>query len=72
MSLSRRIEASQARVVALRDKLFDLLGSIDDSSVSEAQLERADDLCAAIAQEQATLDALLDQERAIVLAEVSP
>ena len=63
MSLAQRIEDSQGRIVALRDQLTEHLKIVDDSNVSDAQVEVTTELNAKIAQEEKGLTALRDAER---------
>jgi HK97 family phage prohead protease/HK97 family phage major capsid protein len=64
MSLyGQRITNSQDRLVALRDKLVDHLKTVDDSNVSDAELEVTNELNAKIKQEEKSLQSLKDSER---------
>jgi HK97 family phage prohead protease/HK97 family phage major capsid protein len=62
MSLSQRITDSQGRINALRDALTEHLKSVDDSNVSDAQLEATQEFNAKIAQEEKGLAALKEAE----------
>jgi HK97 family phage prohead protease/HK97 family phage major capsid protein len=63
MSLAQRIEDAQGRISGLREKLEKHLESIDDSNVSDTQLEITTELNQKIAQEEKGLTALRDAER---------
>jgi HK97 family phage prohead protease len=66
MSLAQRINDTQTRIVALRDKLTEHLKSVDDSNVSDAELEVTSDLNAKIAQEEKGLGALKEAEKRLI------
>lgn len=63
MTLAQRITDSQARIVALRDQLTEHLKTVDDSNVSDAQLEVTSELNGRIAQEERGLASLKEAER---------
>lgn len=63
MSLAQRIVDSQTRLVALRDQLGKHLEDVDDSNVSDEQLEVTQELNTKIAQEEKGLSALQEAER---------
>ncbi|MBR0753492.1 phage major capsid protein [Bradyrhizobium jicamae] len=63
MSFAQRITAAEQRVTALRDQLKAHYETIDDTNVTDAQLETANDLNAKIAQEEKGLAALRDAEK---------
>ena len=63
MSLAQRITDSQTRLVALRDQLTKHLEDVDDSNVTDEQLEVTQELNTKIAQEEKGLSALQDAER---------
>jgi HK97 family phage prohead protease len=52
MSLAQRITDSQSRIVVLRDKLTEHLKAVDDSNVSDGELEMTQDFNAKIEQEE--------------------
>lgn len=66
MSLAQRINDTQTRIVALRDKLTEHLKTVDDSNVSDAELEATSDLNAKIAQEEKGLAALKEAEKRLL------
>jgi HK97 family phage major capsid protein/HK97 family phage prohead protease len=68
MSLNQRIADSQQRIVALRDKLTDHLTNVDDSNVSDADLETTSELNAKIAQEEKGLAALQEANKRLALS----
>jgi HK97 family phage prohead protease/HK97 family phage major capsid protein len=63
MSLAQRVVEAEKRLVTLKDKLAAHFDAIDDSNVTDAQLEVSDDLNARIAQEEKGLDSLRTAER---------
>lgn len=63
MSLAKRIEESHARLNALRDELTDHLSNVDDNNVSDAQLEKTNDLNQRIGEQQKHLAALVEAEK---------
>ncbi|MFH0298367.1 phage major capsid protein [Bradyrhizobium sp. 31Argb] len=63
MSLAQRIVDAEKRLLALRDQLTEHFASVDDTNVSDDQLERANDLNARISQEERGLVALREAER---------
>jgi hypothetical protein len=63
MSLSQRIVDTQARITGLRDKLAEHLENLDDSNVSDKDMELSQDLNIKIAQQERTLVVLQDSER---------
>jgi len=67
-AFAQRITDSQARIVALRDKLTDHLKNIDDSDVSDAELEVTNELNARIKQEEKGLASLKDSEKNLLLS----
>lgn len=62
-SLAQRITDSQTRLVALRDQLVEHLKTVDDTNVSDEQLEVTQELNSKIAQEEKGLTALQDAEK---------
>jgi len=63
MSLAQRIKDAEGRIVALRDKLTEHYKTVDDSNITDAQLEISNELNAKIAQEEKGLAALREAER---------
>jgi HK97 family phage prohead protease/HK97 family phage major capsid protein len=63
MSLAQRITDSQTRLNALRDQLVKHLEDVDDSNVTDEQVEVTGELNAKIAQEEKGLLALQEAER---------
>jgi HK97 family phage prohead protease/HK97 family phage major capsid protein len=63
MSLAQRVTEAQTRLVALRDQLKAHLEDVDDSNVTDEQLEVTQELNAKIAQEEKGLTALQEAER---------
>jgi len=63
MSLAQRITDAQTRLVALRDQLTKHLEDVDDSNVSDEQLEVTQELNTKIAQEEKGLFALQEAEK---------
>jgi HK97 family phage prohead protease/HK97 family phage major capsid protein len=63
MSFAQRITAAEARLNALRDQLQKHFETVDDTNVSDEQLQIATDLNHKIAQEERGLAALRDTER---------
>jgi HK97 family phage prohead protease/HK97 family phage major capsid protein len=63
MSLSQRIKDSEARINALRDQLMEHLKTVDDSNVSDAQLEITQEFNTKIAQEEKGRAALIEAEK---------
>lgn len=63
MSLARRIQDSEQRLVALKDQLTEHMKTVDDTNVSDAQVEVTHELTAKLAQEEKGLSALRDAER---------
>lgn len=61
--LAQRIKDAHERIVVLRDKLTEHLKSVDDSNVTDDQLEITQELNAKIAQEEKGLAALKEAER---------
>src|SRR5262245_15896224 len=68
MSLAQRIKDAEGRIVALRDKLTEHLKSVDDTNVTDAQLETTNELNAKIAQEEKCLAALREAEKHLALS----
>lgn len=66
MSLTQRIQDTQNRINVLRDKLTDHLAEVDDSNVSDAQLELTTDLNDQIQREQKQLSALMQAEKNVM------
>ena len=64
---AQRITDSQARLNGLRDKLTDHLKSVDDSNVSDAELDVTNELNAKIRQEEKALVSLKDSEKSLLL-----
>src|SRR4051812_24846991 len=71
MSLAQRITDSQSRIVVLRDKLTEHLKAVDDSNVSDGELEITQDFNAKIEQEEKGLAALKDSEKRLALTAVN-
>ena len=69
MSLAQRISDTQGRIVALRDKLTEHLKAVDDSNVSDAELELTQDFNERITREEKSLSALKDSEKTLQNAE---
>jgi len=67
MSLAQRIKDAEGRIVGFRDKLTDHLGKVDDSNVSDADLEVTRELNGKIAQEEKGLEALKEAEKRLAL-----
>lgn len=67
-AFAQRITDSQARIVALRDKLTEHLKAVDDSNVSDAELEVTNELNGRIRQEEKGLASLKDSEKNLLLA----
>lgn len=63
MSLSQRIIDAEQRRAALREELQAHIDSIDDTNVSDTQLEKSRELNALIAQVDRTLESLKESER---------
>ena len=63
MSLAQRVIDAQTRLVALRDQLSKHLEDVDDSNVTDDQLEVTQELNTKIAQEEKGLSALQDAEK---------
>lgn len=63
MSLGQRIQETQQRINMLRDKLTDHLADVDDSNVSDSQLQVTQDLNEQIQREQKQLAALSEAEK---------
>jgi HK97 family phage prohead protease len=63
MSFAQRITAGEQRINALRDQLKTHYENVDDTNVSDEQVETANDLNARITQEERGLNALRDAER---------
>ncbi len=63
MSFAQRITAAEQRLNALRDQLKEHYDKVDDTNVSDDQLQTANDLNQKIAQEERGLLALRDAER---------
>jgi HK97 family phage prohead protease/HK97 family phage major capsid protein len=61
--LSKRIEEAQTGLTVLKDKLMEHLSKVDDSNVSDTQLETTTELNAQILQRERQLTALLDAEK---------
>jgi HK97 family phage prohead protease len=62
-SFAQRITAAEGRINALRDQLAAHYENVDDTNVSDAQLQASDDLNAKIRQEERGLAGLRDAER---------
>ena len=60
--MGQRIVAAEQRLVALREELETHYASVDDTNVSDAQLEKSTDLNGRIKQEERALNALRDAE----------
>jgi HK97 family phage prohead protease len=71
MSLAQRIQDSQARLTALRDELNDHLADVDDSNVSDAQMEKTNDLNERIMREQKHHAALTEAEKHLMTSAAS-
>ena len=65
---AQRITDSQTRLVALRDKLTEHLKAVDDSNVSDAELDVTNELNAKIKQEEKSLVTLKDSEKSLLLS----
>jgi HK97 family phage prohead protease/HK97 family phage major capsid protein len=65
MSLSQGVFESEKRLNVLRDKLNEHYENIDDSNVTDAQLEISNDLNDAIVKEEKTYTLLKNSERAL-------
>jgi hypothetical protein len=65
---AQRITDSQGRINGLRDKLTEHLKAVDDSNVSDAELEVTNELNAKIRQEEKSLIALKDSEKNLLLS----
>ena len=63
MSFAQRIVAGEQRLNALRDQLKAHYDNVDDTNVSDEQIQAADDLNARIRQEERGLHGLRDAER---------
>jgi HK97 family phage prohead protease len=63
ISLSQRIVDARARITDLRDKLKVHMEAIDDTNVSDAQLETSNQLHERITQEEKGLEALVNAEK---------
>lgn len=63
MSLAQRIVDAEKRLVELRDKLAAHFDNVDDTNVSDQQLETANELNAKITQEEKNLAALREAEK---------
>ncbi|MBR0879118.1 HK97 family phage prohead protease [Bradyrhizobium barranii subsp. barranii] len=63
MSLAQRIVDAEKRLVELRDKLSAHFDNVDDTNVSDQQLETANELNAKITQEEKNLAALREAEK---------
>jgi HK97 family phage prohead protease/HK97 family phage major capsid protein len=72
MSLSQRVAESEKRLVALREKLADHFAHVDDSNVTDEQLEVATELNEKIAQEEKTRDALVIAEKQLASTALAP
>src|SRR5262245_28187082 len=68
MPLAQRIKDAEGRIVALRDKLTEHLKSVDDTNVTDAQLETTNELNAKITQEEKGLAALRAAEKNLALS----
>jgi hypothetical protein len=64
---AQRITDSQARINAYRDKLTEHLKTVDDTNVSDAELEVTNELNAKIKQEQKNLVSLKESEGTLLL-----
>lgn len=69
MSLSQRIVDQQNHLVALRDKLAAHLKDVDDTNVTDAELEVTNELNAKIAQAEKALASLKEAEKRLALAD---
>ena len=67
-AFAQRITDSQARLVGLRDKLTEHLKSVDDSNVSDAEIDATNELNARIAQEEKGLASLKNSEKNLLLS----
>jgi HK97 family phage major capsid protein/HK97 family phage prohead protease len=65
---AQRITDSQGRINGLRDKLTEHLKTVDDSNVSDAELDVTNELNAKIRQEEKSLIALKDSEKNLLLS----
>ncbi len=65
---AQRITDSQARIVAYRDKLTEHLKNVDDSNVSDSDLETTNELNARIKQEEKGLASLKESEKSLLLS----
>jgi HK97 family phage prohead protease len=63
LSFAQRITAAEQRLVALRDKLAQHYDTVDDTNVTDEQVETANDLNQRIVQEERGLNTLRDSER---------
>jgi HK97 family phage major capsid protein len=63
MSLAQRIQDTEAQLVSYRDKLAEHLKKLDDSNVSDADLELTNDLNAKIAQLEKHHGSLVEAEK---------
>ena len=64
--LAQRIKDLEAAIVAKRDVLEEHIGNMDDSNVSDADLEKTSNLNAEIAQLEKTRAALVESEKLLV------
>jgi HK97 family phage prohead protease/HK97 family phage major capsid protein len=68
MSLAQRIKDAEARKVALRDKLNEHMNSVDDSNVTDTQLELTNELTARLTQEEKSLTAMREAEKHLAIS----
>jgi HK97 family phage prohead protease/HK97 family phage major capsid protein len=64
--LSKRIQDAQSGLTVLKDKLMDHLSKVDDSNVSDTQLETTTELNAQITQREKQLNSLMEAEKHVV------
>jgi HK97 family phage major capsid protein/HK97 family phage prohead protease len=64
--LTQRIADTQSRITALRTALGDHLSSVDDSNVTDEQINQTSEINNKIAQEERALSMLLESEKHIV------
>jgi len=69
MSLSQRIKDSEGRITVLRDGLTEHLKTVDDSNVSDAELETTQEFNRKIEQEEKGLAALKNSEKSLLQAQ---
>ena len=72
MSLSKRIEDAEKRLAEKKDALANLLEKVDDSNVSDEQLEQVTKANGEIAQEERGLSVLRESERHLAATAEDP